>query len=130
MKRMIIQHQDIEGMSRIGFLNKQGNPESRSEFELYVNTDDGGNIPHMHVHIKDEHDACIRYDCAEYFNHGKNNNKVSSEVAKMIDTLLRRRSDEDDMTYWQIAIMSWNINNSSRKLSKNMEQPDYTQLNK
>lgn len=129
MKRMIIQHQDIEGMARIGFLNKQGNPESRSEFELYVNTDDGGNIPHMHVHIKDEHDACIRYDCAEYFSHGKNNNKVSSEVAKMIDILLRKQYTSK-MTYWDYAVASWNINNSSKKLSDDLDQPDYTQLNK
>ena len=129
MKRMIIQHQDIEGMSRIGFLNKQGNPKERSPFELYVYTDDSGDIPHMHIHIEDENDACIRYDSPKYFNHGKNNNTVSTDVAEMIDSLLRKPYNSK-ITYWDYAVASWNANNSSTDLPEDIEQPNYSLLNK
>lgn len=131
MKRMKIlsyAREDILGMSRIGYLNKEGNPKQKSKFELYIYTDDAGKIPHMHIHIDGEHDACIMFDKAEYFIYGKNNNTVDINTAKMIDKLLRQPFNSK-ITYWEYAIPMWNGNNSTMELPEDLEQPDYTKLN-
>lgn len=120
---------DIEARSRVAYINKNTNPEEKSEIELYIYTDDPGQIPHMHIHIQGQHDVCIRFDSPNYFSHEKNNNTVSSKVAAWIDAILRI-TDDDDQTLWKFAVKSWNSNNSGSKLPLDLEQPDYTKLNK
>lgn len=120
---------DIEAISKIGFLNKETDPKAKSNLELWIYSNDPGQIPHMHVHIEGERDACIRFDSAEYFVHGFNDNKVSSKVAGWIDSLLRKPY-KYGIDYWQHAKDLWNENNSDVEIPEDMEQPDYTKLNK
>lgn len=131
MRKTIDSFEDtIEEMARIGYINKNNNPDEVSDFELVVYTDDEGNIPHMHVKIQGKVNACIRYDSAEYFEHGKYTNKVPMKVAKQIDRLLRSKNEFTCDTQWKAAVLMWNMNNSKMKLDKNIVQPDYTKLNK
>ena len=108
-----------------------------NKIEIFVNTDDGWNIPHFHVWKKTscrnhEWETCIKFDSPEYFLHGKYSDKISTKIAKEIDFALRSvdLSDRFKRTFWEIAIDEWNRNNSSKDLPLELEQPDYTKLNK
>lgn len=81
MERII--HCYIEGMSRVGFTDDM--------YEVYVNTDDGGNIPHFHYRLKNNWNkfhTCIRLDKPEYFHHtGKEGVLSSNQLKKLIKFL-------------------------------------------
>lgn len=128
MKKLIVRSkQPIEGMARIGYLPKHGS------VEVYVWTNDPGSVPHMHVRAiggkKYEWECCIRYDSAEYFDHGKYHDRLPSRIGKELDKMLRS-TDPDSFgnTYWQTALTEWNRNNSDVKLPLDLEQPDYSAL--
>ena len=125
-------HELLE-MARIGFIPIGDN----KGIEVYVNTDDSGNTPHFHVRKRSSHndfewDICIRFDSAEYFEHGRHKGTLSSKIAKELDKMLRTvdKKDKNGSTYWEIAISEWNRNNSDVELPDDLEQPDYTMLNK
>lgn len=120
--------QALEEMARIGFINKENKPRQESGLEVFVYTNDGGSIPHFHIKIQGEQDACVRFDSAKYFSHGSKTSKISSKSAKQLDSMLRsvRRGDE---TYWEFAIDMWNTNNSKMEIPYDLIQPDYTKLN-
>lgn len=137
MKRIILSslrrdQEDIFGMARIGWLpSKKG----QTNIEVYVHTNDGGRIPHFHVrkygkNNKFEWEVCVKYEQPEYFIHG-----IYRDVSSMrgleytLDRLLRINNPKDPgRTYWQSAIIAWNMNNSDSDLPYDLEQPDYTQL--
>lgn len=129
MKRLIVRSkQPIEGIARVGFLPKHGN------VEVYVWTNDPGLVPHMHVRAigdsKYQWECCIRFDSAEYFDHGKYSDRLPSRVGRELDRMLRSidpHSPHRD-TYWQTAITEWNRNNSEYNLPYDLEQPDYSVL--
>lgn len=129
MKRLIVRSkQPIECMARIGFLPKYGS------IEVYVWTNDPGPVPHMHVRCigdsKYEWECCIRFDSAEYFDHGKYHDRLPSKIGKELDGMLRSIDPHSphDSTYWQTAIAEWNRNNSEFNLPKDLEQLDYSVL--
>ena len=116
-------------MARVTFLKKYGN------VEIYVHTDDGGNVPHFHLRKKGdsgfEWECCIRYDCCDYFSHGRDTDTLpDKKYANELDRVLRLQDPDepDGVTYWTTAVKEWNRNNSSMKLDKNIVQPNYTQL--
>lgn len=120
--------QPVEGMARIGYLPRHGN------IEVYVWTNDPGTIPHMHVRERGDSkyvwECCIKFESAEYFDHGKYKGRLPSKVGKELDKMLRSIDPDSlhDATYWQTAVAEWNRNNSSTKLPKDLKQPDYSTL--
>ena len=123
---------DLTKMARIGFVPIG----STNTVEVYVHTNDGGNVPHFHVRKygkngQFEWETCIRYDSATYFKHGKYTDELlNRKIAKELDKMLRTidKKDPDNHTYWQIAIIEWNRNNSGIDVPYNTVQPDYNTL--
>ena len=135
MKRLIVEKEfesPILEMARIGFIPHG----SKKTIEVYVHTDDPGKVPHFHVrkygkNNKFEWEACIRYDSAAYFSHGRYNDSLPDrKIAKELDNMLRHvdtKSRHKD-TYWKKCVDAWNDNNSDVELDPDIEQPDYTKL--
>lgn len=117
-------------MSRVGFLQTKKGDESN--LEVYVNTDDGGNIPHFHIrdtHNWNEFHSCIRLDKAEYFLHEGKEDVLSSKQKKILQKFMK--SKVTNIKYasrfennWELACFLWDINNSDKEV-KDVEQPDY-----
>lgn len=125
MKRMI--KQDIYGMARVGY---------SGDLEVYVNTDDGGNLPHFHVRLKNNGDkfhSCIRLDCAEYFLHAGKEDKLNSHQRKILqqfmeDTVELPRYKDKFNNNWELACFLWDTNNSDATIDDYVVQPDYRNL--
>jgi hypothetical protein len=124
MKRIVDKPQDIYGMSRIGY---SGN------LEVYVNTDDGGNIPHFHVRDKDDwgkFHCCIKILSPEYFAHegkeDKLNSKQRKDLYKFMNSKISNKKYADRFdNNWQLVCFLWDINNSSVEVPEDAEMPDY-----
>lgn len=114
--------QDLMEMARIGYTD--------DGFEVYVNTDDGGNTPHFHYRIKGswEFHTCIRLDKPEYFHHDGKEDILNSKQRKNLIKFLNKFDNEEGKTNWQILIAEWNRNNSNMKVSRDTPMPDYIQL--
>lgn len=119
-------------MARIGFI-----PVGTTKtVEVYVHTDDPGNVPHFHVrkygsNNQFEWETCIRYDSPTYFSHGHYGGKIPDrKIIKQLDSMLRMVDPDsrNNETFWHECVDEWNKNNSNIKLDKNIEQPDYTKL--
>lgn len=124
-KRLIIESNRINltEMARIGFTD--------DGFEVYVNTDDGGNIPHFHYRTKGtwEFHSCIRLDSADYFEHEGKEGKLNSRQRKSLVKFLNSNDkNEEDKTHWQVLLREWNRNNSEISIDVNIEMPDYLSL--
>lgn len=119
-------------MARIGWV-PYNEPNS---IEVYVHTNDAGNIPHFHVrkyskHGKFEWETYIKYEVAEYFKHGKyKDNLPDKKTAKELDKMLRQIDPKSRhrLTFWEVAIDEWNRNNSDKELPLDLEQPNYCTL--
>lgn len=126
MKRLVRQH-DIFGMARIGYV---------TNLELYVNTDDGGMIPHFHLRDKTDWDkfhTCIQIEQPKYFLHeGKEdtlNSKQKKELQSFMESPVTLKSYADKFeNNWELVCFLWDSNNSSKMISEDAVQPDYTQL--
>lgn len=131
MKKYI--HQNIYGMSRAGKISADGDT-----FEIYVNTDDAGKIPHFHLRCINEWNkfhSCIRVESAKYFLHGSKDDKLNSKQRKelqkfMLEPSTAKLYDENGnrINNWQYICILWNDNNSDVMISEDAIQPDYTQL--
>ena len=111
--------------------------EIEPKVEVFVNTNDNGNIPHFHVWKKirgrlHEWEVCVRYDSAEYFSHKKHPGTMPSDMTKKLNEVLKKKNPNSRHgdTYWQTAVEMWNQNNERKPLDWDLEQPDYTKLNK
>lgn len=92
---------------------------------------DGGNIPHFHVldanSLGREFETCIRFDSNRYFHHhGKEGVLNSKQRRKLVDFLNQELMG--GWTNWSYMVDSWNRNNSSQELPKDLEMPDYTTI--
>ena len=111
-------------MSRIGFMD---------EYEIYVHTDDPGNIPHFHIWDRTtrgkEFHTCIRIDKAEYFHHtGKEDILNSKDRKDLVKFLQSNPKNKRFNTNWEVVIDMWNFNNSDKEIDEDQPMPDYTQL--
>ena len=103
-----------------------------NKYEIYIRTDDSGNLPHMHIWDSDtrgeKFHTCVRLDKAEYFHHtGKEdvlNNKMKKDLMKFLNTF----NNKWNMTNWQRLLMEWNDNNSNIILPEDYEMPDYINI--
>lgn len=114
---------NLTEMARIGFTN--------DGFEVYVNTDDGGNIPHFHYRTKStwKFHSCIKIEKSEYFEHeGKEGKLNSSQRKELIKFLQSIDKHDKTKTNWQTLINEWNRNNSNKQVDENLKMPDYNKL--
>ena len=111
-------------MARIGFTN--------DSHEIYVNTDDAGNIPHFHYRKRgswDEH-TCICLESAEYFHHGDKQTILSLKQRKELVNFLNDKPIKAQRynTNWEYLLDAWNMNNSSVEVDPNLSMPNYLEL--
>ena len=124
-------------MSRVGFL-------SEFSFEVYIRTNDGGNIPHVHIWDTGtkgkRFNSCVKLTSPEYFPHGgKYKDTFSSkqkdafvEFMKEVRTFSNKRVPA--MTNYEYCCFLWNENNSNVSVEVQYDEndnpiiPDYSQL--
>ena len=111
-------------MARIGFTN--------DSYEVYVNTDDPGDIPHFHYRKKGtwEGHTCIRLDKPEYFQHGDKQATLNSKQKKELVNFLKSKPLKAKRfdTNWEYLINEWNANNSNIEIAEDTKMPDYNKL--
>ncbi len=127
MKILKHSYTDITGMARAGF--------TKDNYEVYVNTDDGGNIPHFHYRLKSDWNkfhTCIRLDSPEYFHHNGKEDVLNSSQKKNLQkflssqvTLSRYKGKFENN--FELLCFLWDINNSNVQ-SDDWDLPDYTTL--
>lgn len=131
MKRVIV-HQDIYGMARVGKVQHRG-----TTYEIYVNSDDGGNIPHFHFRDMTDWDTfhtCIEIAQPRYFHHTGKEDVLNSRLKKMLNDFMKApvnisRYKDKFKNNWELVCFLWDINNSDMELSEDIVQPDYRNLN-
>ena len=111
-------------MARVGFFD---------EYEIYIHTDDPGNIPHFHIWDAEtkgnKYHTCIRIDKPEYFHHtGKEDILNSKDKKDLVKFLKSKPKNKRYDNYWQILVDEWNRNNSIIEIDPDQEMPDYTKL--
>ena len=120
--------QELYEMARIGYVD---------DYELYINTDDAGNIPHFHLRDADDWDkfhTCICIEKPEYFIHGNKQDKCNSKLKKDISKFMYEFHSGYRMSNYEVIVNLWNQNNSKMNIqprfdnSGNIIIPDYTQL--
>lgn len=109
-------------MAQIGTFNK---------YTIIVWTNDSGNIPHFHIVDSstrgEEFHTCIKIEKPEYFHHtGKEDVLNSKERKQLLDFL--NYSNELGVSNWRYLLLSWNTNNSTKKVNMNIQMPDYTNI--
>lgn len=111
-------------MARIGFTN--------DSYEVYVNTDDPGDIPHFHYRKKGtwEGHTYIRLDKPEYFQHGDKQATLNSKQKKELVNFLKSKPLKAKRfdTNWEYLINEWNANNSNIEIAEDTKMPDYNKL--
>jgi len=123
----LYKHSDIYGMSRVGY---------SGELEVYVNTDDAGNIPHFHLRDSDDWDkfhTCIKIESAEYFHHtgkeGTLNSKQRKELYDFMNAPVTVKKYANKFSNnWELVCFLWDINNSNVSISENVNMPNYLKL--
>lgn len=110
-------------MARIGYIG---------DLEIYIRTDDPGNIPHFHIWDKetmgDRFHGCIRIDKAEYFFHEGKYSTLNSKQRKELVKFLKSPYRTTGLTNWERLVLEWNDNNSEINLSDDYLMPDYFTL--
>lgn len=127
MYRLIKKYQDIEGMSRVGMIE---------DMEIYVNTDDGGNIPHFHIRDRKDWDkfhTCILITKPWYFLHEGKEDMLNSHQRKELDKFMKSkvsiaRYADNFENNWKLICFLWDINNSGVQIPEDATMPDYIKL--
>ena len=124
MKFKRLNEELLQEMARIGYLDG---------YEIYIHTDDSGNIPHFHIWDRnskgEKFHTCIQIKEPKYFHHTGKENILNSKQKKDLYNLLQLPYRKNiNITLWQHLIMSWNDNNSNILVDENQEMPDYTKL--
>lgn len=119
----VLRNNYLQEMGTVGTITKN--------YRIFVNSNDNGDVPHFHCRRPDDRrDTCIKLLCAEYFQHGKNTNTLSTAVCKELYDFLRSPSkDLPAITNWQYLVSLWNHDNR-RNVPIDTPLPDYTKLNK
>lgn len=112
-------------MARVGFF---------SDFEVWIRTDDPGNIPHFHVWDKNSKGGlfhtCVQIEKPEYFHHSGKEDVFNFKQKKELMEFLQAKPMKSRWhpTNWDFIITLWNANNSKHEVSDYLEIPDYTKL--
>lgn len=135
IRRKILYKEPLYEMARVGFISS-GNKQIT--FDVFVRTDDPGNVPHVHIQSKNKKfKTCIRLDTNQYFLHGEWRDTFNTKQCKLFNNFMRSYKDTSlgfNITIYEYAVAMWNDNNSKRKLSitndkdNNIIIPDYSSI--
>lgn len=110
-------------MARVGYLD--------SELEIYVHTNDPGNIPHFHVRDVETRGSkfhtCIEIKTNKYFHHTGKEDVLNSHQRKELHKFLKSK-DKYGEENWIVLIKEWNRNNSDMEIDIKQKMPDYKNL--
>lgn len=124
-------NQAIFEMARIGFICQ------RPVLEIYIHTDDPGNIPHFHIRdykksgqSGQEFHTCVQFKSNTYFHHtGKEDYLNSDQRKELVQFLSQNYRGRNGYTNWQKLVDDWNDNNSSIQLDEDTPMPNYRTIN-
>lgn len=136
--RRKIYKEPLYEMARVGFISS-GNKQTT--FDVFVRTDDPGNVPHVHIQSKNKKfKTCIRLDTNKYFLHGEWRDMFNTKQCKLFNNFMRSTCNDisryENATMYEFAIDMWNKNNSKRKIdikrdnNNNVIIPDYNSIQK
>lgn len=117
--------ENILGMARVGF--------TLDRYEVYVNTNDGGKLPHFHYRDAvdwNKFHTCIRIDEAKYFRHNEKEDRLNAKQLKELceflnsDVTIARYKDKFKNNYELICFL-WDLNNLDVLLPEDIQMPDY-----
>ena len=123
MKKIL--RSDIFGMARVGYVS--------NKYEIYVNTNDAGSIPHFHYRDSTDWDkfhTCICIESATYFIHGNKqdtlNSKQKQQLQEFMQSKVQLSKYADKFTNnWELVCFLWDMNNSSTTISDDVSMPNY-----
>jgi len=103
------QREPLNEMARVGFISGQ--------LEVYVNTDDGGHVPHVHVRDKatrgHEFETCVELKRNYYFLHGKYKDMMSGNMEKAFAEFMESKPRNPKyQNNYELSVDMWNLNNS------------------
>lgn len=102
--------------------------EIDDNYEIYVNTNDIGNIPHFHLRDKgtmgNEFHTCIEIQRNHYFHHNAKEDFLTIKMRKNLMKFLES-NDEYGETNWIVLIKEWNRNNPNAKVNISTQMPNY-----
>lgn len=113
-------------MARVGFID--------DEYEVYIHTDDPGNVPHFHIWDAEtrgqKFHTCIRIESPEYFHHTGKEDYLNSSMRKELIKFLKSKPTKLKRynTNWEVVVDMWNANNSKANVPDDLPMPDYTRL--
>lgn len=130
LMRNLKEHLDFELNERFFFEMAQiGDLDNK--LIIYVRSNEGGNIPHFHIVDKatlgSKYHTCVKIESAEYFHHTGKEDVLNSKQRKSLVKFLNSLTPLE-VTHWEFLLMTWNTNNSNRKVNMNLSMPDYTNL--
>ena len=128
--RNLKEHLDFELNERFFFEMAQiGGIDN--ELVVYVRSNDPGNIPHFHIVDKTtlgrKFHTCVKIESPEYFHHTGKEDTLNSKQRKLLVNFLNSMTPLEK-SHWEFLLLTWNTNNSNRKLRMDLSMPDYTKL--
>lgn len=97
----------------------------------YVRSNDPGNIPHFHIVDKStlgtKFHTCVKIESPEYFHHTGKEGVLNSKQRKSLVNFLNSLTPLE-ISHWEFLLLTWNTNNSNKKLRMDLPMPDYTKL--
>lgn len=130
-KRILENRELLNEMARVGYMGP------KEEFEIYVRTDDPGNIPHFHLRDSSTQgktfETCIELKTNKYFHHGPYKDVLNTSQRKCLAAFMEAPNEYFPNNY-MATIYAWNSNNSNVKLEPNKDNngnviiPDYRNI--
>lgn len=117
-------------MARVGYF-------FRDQYEVYVHTDDPGNIPHFHIRDSatrgNAFHTCVKILEPTYFHHtGKEDVLNSAQKKALVQFLAEAPAKKNRKAVfssnWEKLVYEWNENNSESEVPEDLPIPDYAKL--
>lgn len=118
----MINREPLLEMARVGFVD--------GSLEVYVKTNDGGNIPH--VHIRDTNtkgrlfETCVQLETNTYFLHGHIQQTLTRKQCRDFNAFMHEEINTRTFngTMYEFAVFMWNCNNSNTNIEVQYDEND------
>ena len=116
----------VNEMARVGDFN--------TALEVYVRTDEGGNVPHFHIRDKRSRGkafhTCVQIRRPAYFRHdGKEGVLNPTQRMELVEFLKSKpTSTKRFSTYWEAILTLWNLSGAVIVVDEDQPMPDYANL--
>ena len=128
-----LKHPIVE-MARVGYIGK------KNDYEVYIHTNDMGNIPHFHLRDSatqgEDFETCVQLKDNKYFLHGRYASVMNSSLRNSLANFMESESKVvKGKTNYEIAVEAWNLNNSSENVELSYNEdgnviiPNYRETN-